>query len=102
MKRLDLTLSPHEERVGREPERGAARGSIAVFFDAPPLPGPLLRFAEERESGASSSGVWYYLPAKQRVRLRLEFLGRQLNIEVSEREVIKECRYPLAALHASL
>jgi transcriptional antiterminator RfaH len=43
-----------------------------------------------------------YLPAKQRVRLRLEFLGRQLNIEVSEREVIKECRYPLAALRASL
>jgi hypothetical protein len=53
--RLDLTLSPHEERAGRELERGAARGSIAAFCDAPPLPGPLLRCAEERESGASSS-----------------------------------------------
>jgi hypothetical protein len=27
---------------------------------------------------------------------------RQLNIEINEREVIKECRYPLAALRASL
>jgi hypothetical protein len=52
--RLDLTLSPREERVGREPERGAARGSIAVFCDAPPLPNPLLRCVEERESGTSS------------------------------------------------
>ena len=62
---LELALSPHEERVGREPERGAARGSNRVFCDAPPLPlravvaepeaGPLLRFAEERECGAASS-----------------------------------------------
>src|ERR1019366_3975157 len=53
--RLDRTLSPHEERAGRELERGATRGSIAVFCDAPPLPNPLLRCAEEREAGASSS-----------------------------------------------
>jgi hypothetical protein len=37
-----FSLSPHEERVGRESERG-------VSNKAPPLPGPLLRFAEERE-----------------------------------------------------
>ena len=37
------TLSPREERGGGEPERGAAQTK------APPLPGPLLHFAEERE-----------------------------------------------------
>ena len=39
-----LSLSPREERVGREPERGVRWQNYA-----PPLPGPLLRFAEERE-----------------------------------------------------
>jgi hypothetical protein len=38
-----LSFSPREERVGREPERGAIRQN------APPLPGPLLHVTEERE-----------------------------------------------------
>src|ERR1035437_6266697 len=42
----DSSLSPREERTGREPERGET--------DAPPLPNPLLRSAEEREL----SPVW--------------------------------------------
>jgi len=44
VKRCDLrSLSPREERVGREPERGVVKSQ------APPLPAPLLHFAEERE-----------------------------------------------------
>jgi len=39
----NLSLSPREERAGREPERGAIRAK------APPLPGPLLPRREERE-----------------------------------------------------
>jgi len=38
-----LSLSPREERAGREPERGA------FPIKAPPLPGPLLPEREERE-----------------------------------------------------
>ena len=39
----DSSLSLREERVGREPERGEIQPI------APPLPGPLLHCAEERE-----------------------------------------------------
>jgi hypothetical protein len=38
------SLSTREERAGREMERG-----VSNQFAAPPLPDPLLRFAEERE-----------------------------------------------------
>jgi hypothetical protein len=44
------TLSPREERVGREPERG-------VLKNAPPLPGPLLHFVEERELENANAGL---------------------------------------------
>src|SRR2546430_15222279 len=40
------SLSPREERAGREQERGASTG-------APPLPGPLLHPMEEREIAES-------------------------------------------------
>jgi hypothetical protein len=43
-----LPLSPREERAGREPERGA------IPPNAPPLPAPLLRCAEEREKTTMS------------------------------------------------
>jgi hypothetical protein len=43
MNRFAWALSPRDEGAGREPERGAVRKK------APPLPGPLLHFAEERE-----------------------------------------------------
>jgi transcriptional antiterminator RfaH len=36
-----------------------------------------------------------YLPRKQRVLLLLEFLGRQVNIEISEAEVAKKWVHPL-------
>jgi transcriptional antiterminator RfaH len=36
-----------------------------------------------------------YVPRKQRVMLLLEFLGRQVNIEISEKEVTKERVHPL-------
>lgn len=39
-----------------------------------------------------------YLPARQRVLLLLEFLGRLLHIEVSETEIVREQRYPVTAL----
>lgn len=36
-----------------------------------------------------------YLPRKQRVTVLLEFLGRQVNVEISETEVAKERVHPL-------
>jgi len=39
----NLSLSPREERAGREPERGATPIKV------PPLPDPLLPQREERE-----------------------------------------------------
>ena len=44
--RRETSLSPREERVGRELERGE------VLTNPPPLPGPLLHAAEEREKQA--------------------------------------------------
>ena len=38
-----FSLSPREERVGREPERGA------ILSNVPPLPAPLLHCVDERE-----------------------------------------------------
>jgi hypothetical protein len=35
------------------------------------------------------------VPRKQRVTLLLDFLGRQVNIEISEKEVTKERVHPL-------
>jgi hypothetical protein len=45
-----LSLSPREERAGREPERGVRWQNYA-----PPLLGPLLRGAEEREKNVMAS-----------------------------------------------
>src|SRR5260221_6106768 len=59
------TLPPREERVGREPERGAA------YFDsrnAPPLPNPLLRFAEEREPRPAVHCLQLSLPGAVKLR----------------------------------
>jgi transcriptional antiterminator RfaH len=36
-----------------------------------------------------------YLPGKRRVMLLLDFLGRQVNIEIAETEVVKEKDHPL-------
>jgi hypothetical protein len=44
-----LSLSPREERAGREPERGA------IQPNAPPLPAPLLHCVEEREKNIMAS-----------------------------------------------
>lgn len=49
--RRDVSLSPREERAGREPERGAA------VTNAPPLPAPLLRSAEAREKGLAGDPI---------------------------------------------
>jgi hypothetical protein len=51
------SLSPREERVGRETERGADQ------VNAPPLPGPLLHPMEEREKnlvpGSFERASWH-------------------------------------------
>lgn len=39
-----------------------------------------------------------YVPRKQRVTLLLEFLGRQVNLEISEKEVAKERIHPLTKM----
>jgi transcriptional antiterminator RfaH len=39
-----------------------------------------------------------YVPRKQRVTLLLDFLGRQVNIEISEKEVVKERVHPLTKM----
>jgi transcriptional antiterminator RfaH len=39
-----------------------------------------------------------YLPRKQRVTLLLEFLGRQVNVEINEQEVVKERIHPLTKI----
>jgi transcriptional antiterminator RfaH len=39
--------------------------------------------------------IMNYVPRKQRVTLLLDFLGRQVNIEISEKEVAKERIHPL-------
>src|SRR5437879_5805293 len=53
------TLSPREERVGREPERGDG-----FQKNVPPLPGPLLRLrSEERElTGRRRQFIRFRLP----------------------------------------
>jgi hypothetical protein len=45
-----LSLSPREARAGREPKR-----EVRWQNYAPPLPGPLLRYAEEREKNVMAS-----------------------------------------------
>src|SRR5436189_3769894 len=45
--------SPHDEGVGRGQGRGAFERRLPNHL-APPLPGPLLRSAEEREVGSSA------------------------------------------------
>lgn len=42
--------------------------------------------------------IKHYLPRKQRVTVLLEFLGRQVNVEISENEVAKERIHPLTML----
>ncbi len=51
LKLEELTLSPREERTGREPERGEIETNV------PPLPNPLLHSAEEREKAAEKIRV---------------------------------------------
>ena len=59
-----------------------------------PEPGDTVAICGGAFSGLQAV-VRYYLPRKQRVLLLLEFLGSQVKIEISEKEVFKERVHPL-------
>lgn len=60
-------------------------------------PGDTVAICSSAFSGLQAL-VTNYLPRKQRVTLLLEFLGRQVNIEISEKAVAKEHIHPLTRI----
>ena len=72
------SLSPREERVGREPEGGdsqQSRNRSPKIQNMPPLPDPLLRGAEEREKNAAAEAVRLLESFRNAGRFTDQFIG---------------------------